>query len=180
MVEKIRGQEIDLRHILLMPKVSEESLREAREKILLIKKRIDEKEITFADAARTMSDEKETRANGGALINPQTQDTRFELTKMDPSLYSQISNLKEGEVTQPIVDEGQSGQKKFKILTVTNRFDEHVADYSRDYTRIKSIALREKQIKEIAKWNDEKIKETFVKINGEYKDCTFSSNWLKK
>jgi peptidyl-prolyl cis-trans isomerase SurA len=47
------------------------------------------------DAARTESDQKETRANGGVLINPNTQDTRFELTKMDPALYGQVSNLKD-------------------------------------------------------------------------------------
>jgi peptidyl-prolyl cis-trans isomerase SurA len=180
MVEKIRGQEVELRHILLSPKVSEESLREAREKILLIKKRIEDKEVTFAEAARTMSDEKETRANGGALINPKTQDTRFELTKMDPSLYSQVSNLKEGEVSQPVLDAGQNNKQKYKIMTVTNRHDQHTADYSRDYNRIKNLALKEKQIQQIAKWADEKIKETYVKINGEYRDCTYVNNWLKK
>ena len=37
-VEKIKGQEVELRHILLAPNVSEESLKEAKEKIELIKK----------------------------------------------------------------------------------------------------------------------------------------------
>ena len=179
-VEKIRGQEIDLRHILLIPKVSDESLKEAKEKIALIKKRIEDKEITFADAARTLSDEKETRANGGVLINPKTQDTRFELTKMDPSLYSNVSGLKEGEISSPLAEEDQSGKKKFKLLTVTNRINEHTADYAKDYLKIKSIALKEKQIKGIGKWFDEKIKETYIKINGEYRDCKFTNNWLKK
>lgn len=179
-VEKIRGQEIDLRHILLIPKVSDESLKEAKEKITLIKKRIQDKEITFAEAARTLSDEKETRANGGILINPKTQDTRFELTKMDPSLYSNVSNLKEGEISIPLAEEDQSGKKKFKLLTVTNRINEHTADYAKDYLKIKSIALKEKQIKAIGKWFDEKIKETYIKINGEYRDCKFTNNWLKK
>jgi len=179
-VEKIRGQEIDLRHILLIPKVSDESLKEAKEKITLIKKRIEDKEITFAEAARTLSDEKETRANGGALINPKTQDTRFELTKMDPSLYSNVSSLKEGEVSAPLAEEDQSGKKKFKLVTVTNRINEHTADYAKDYIKIKGIALKEKQIKEIGKWFNEKIKETYIKINGEYRDCTFTNNWLKK
>ena len=95
LVEKIKGQELELRHILLTPTVSDASIKEAKEKIDLIRKRIIDKEITFAEAARTISDEKETRANGGALINPKTQDTRFELTKMDPSLYSRVSNLKD-------------------------------------------------------------------------------------
>ncbi|MET0759228.1 MAG: peptidylprolyl isomerase, partial [Flavobacterium sp.] len=146
----------------------------------LIKKRIEDKEITFADAARTLSDEKETRANGGVLINPKTQDTRFELTKMDPSLYGQVSGLKEGEVSNPLMEEDQKGAKKYKLITVTNRINEHTANYAQDYIKIKSIALKEKQIKEIGRWSEEKIKETYIKINGEYRDCIFTNNWLKK
>lgn len=179
-VEKIKGQEVELRHILLAPNVSEDALKDAKEKITLIKKRIEDKEITFAEAARTMSDEKETRANGGALINPKTQDTRFELTKMDPSLYSRVSNLKENEISAPYLDEEQQGKKKFKLITVTNRINEHTADYAKDYIKIKELALKEKQIKTIGKWFDEKIKETYIKIIGEYRDCAFTNNWLKK
>ncbi len=179
LVEKIKGQELELRHILLTPTVSEASVKEAKEKIDLIRKRIVDKDITFAEAARTLSDEKETRANGGALINPKTQDTRFELTKMDPSLYSRVSNLKDQEISQPFLEEDQ-GKKTFKIITVTNRIDEHTADYSKDYIKIKDLALKEKQIKAVGKWFEEKIKETYIKINGEYRDCAFTNNWLKK
>jgi len=179
LVEKIKGQEVELRHILLTPSVSEASVKEAKEKIDLIRKRILDKEITFSEAARTISDEKETRANGGALINPKTQDTRFELTKMDPSLYSRVSNLKDKEISQPFMEEDQ-GKKTFKIITVTNRIDEHTADYSKDYIKIKDLALKEKQIKAVGKWFDEKIKETYIKIIGEYRDCAFTNNWLKK
>ncbi|MBC7748620.1 MAG: peptidylprolyl isomerase [Methylotenera sp.] len=179
-VEKIKGQEIELRHILLSPTITEKALDEAKEKITLIKKRIEDKEITFAEAARTLSDEKETRANGGALINPQTQDTRFELTKMDPTFYSQVSNLKANQVSVPILDQGEEGKKKFKLITVTNRIDEHTADYAKDYIKIKELALKNKQIKAIGKWFNEKIKETYIKIIGEYRDCDFANNWLKK
>jgi len=180
MVEKIKGQEVELRHILMMPKVSDQALKDAKEKINLIKKRIENGEITFEEAARTLSDEKETRANGGVLINPKTQDTHFELTKMDPSLYSQVSNLKNGAITPAILDDDPRAGKKYKIITVTKRIDEHPADYGRDYIKIKDLALKEKQIKAIAKWTEEKIKETYIKINGEYRDCTFTNNWLKK
>lgn len=179
-VEKIRGQDLELRHILLIPAVTADDLKAAKEKITLIKKRIEDKEITFAEAAKTMSDEKETKANGGTLINPKTQDTRFELTKMEPSLYSQISNLKDNEISSPLLDEDQSGKKKYKLITVTNRIDQHTADYAKDYTKIKELALKEKQIKAIGKWFDDKIQGTYIKINGEYRDCTFTNNWLKK
>ena len=160
--------------------MTEAALTEAKEKITLIKKRIEDKEITFAEAARTLSDEKETRANGGALINPQTQDTRFELTKMDPAFYSQVSNLKANEVSAPILDQGEEGKKKFKLITITNRIDEHTADYAKDYIKIKELALKNKQITAIGKWFNEKIKETYIKIIGEYRDCDFANNWLKK
>ena len=179
-IEKIKGQDVELRHILLIPNISEESLKEAKERITQIKKRIEDKSITFADAARAESDEKETKTNGGVLVNPKTQDTHFELTKMDPSLYSQVSNLKEGDVSIPLIDINQSGKKKYKLVTVTNTIAEHTADYAKDYIKIKELALKEKQINAIAKWSQEKIKETYIKINGEYRDCVFTNNWLKK
>lgn len=179
-VEKIRGQEIELRHILLVPSITDQALKDAKERILQIKKKIEDKSISFADAARAESDEKETKANGGVLINPKTQDTHFELTKMDPAFYSQVSNLKEGEISVPLIDADQSGKKKYKIVMVTNRINEHTADYSKDYLKIKDLALKEKQINAIAKWSEEKIKETYIKINGEYRDCAFTNNWLKK
>lgn len=178
-LEKIKGQDLELRHILMTPKVSESDLADARGKALIIRKRIMDKEITFADAARAMSDEKETRANGGTLINPQTQDTRFELTKMDPELYSQVSNLKGNEVSEPILEDDPRKGKKIKLIVVTNRIDEHVADYGKDYIKIKDLALKEKQIDAIAKWTQEKIKESYININEDYKNCEFTNNWLK-
>lgn len=178
-VEKIKGQEIELRHILLVPAVTDASLKEAKERITLIRTNIVEKKITFSEAARTESDEKETKTNGGLLVNPKTQDTHFELTKMDPTLYGQISNLKEGEVSYPLIDNDQTG-KKYKLITVIKKIPEHTADYAIDYIKIKQLALKEKQIEAIGKWSDEKIKETYIKINGEYRDCVFTNNWLKK
>lgn len=180
LVEKIRGQEIDLRHILLMPKVSDEALKEAKEKAQLVRQRIMDGELSFADAARTLSDEKETRANGGILLNPKTMDSKFELTKMDPTLYGYVSNLKDNEVSVPILDEDHRRMKKYKLLMVTNRIDSHTADYATDYTKIKDLALKEKQFEAIGKWSNEKIMETYIKINGEYRNCQFMNNWMKK
>lgn len=179
-LEKVRGQELDLRHILLIPNISSDVLKEAKQEIDLIRKRILEKEITFSEAAKSFSHEKETKNNGGTLINPKSFDTRFELTKMDPSLYNIVSGLKTGEVSLPMIDEDRSGRKSYKIITLTNSTPEHVADYAKDYTKIRELALKEKQIKAIAKWSSTKINDTFIKINGEYQNCVFTNNWLKK
>ena len=178
--EKIRGQEYDVSHILIIPKVSDDAIKEAKERIDKIRKRIVDGDISFADAAKESSDEKETRNDGGQLINPETQDYNFELTRMDPELYSQIQNLKDGEVSLVQTEKDRTDKIKFKILTVTDRIDEHEANYARDYLKIKDQALNEKKLKAIETWQNEKIMDTYIKISGSYRDCDFASNWLKK
>ena len=178
-VDKIRGQEVDVRHILLTPKIDSPQLLEAKKIIDTIRTRIIDNEITFEKAALAFSSEKETRFNGGVLINPETGDNKFELTKLDPVLYNQIRNLKDGEISYPILDEDRSGLKKYKILLISNRFDEHKADYSLDYSKIKELALKEKQINIIQNWMEEKIEETYININKDSRKCMFVNNWLK-
>ncbi len=179
-LQKIRGQEYDVSHILLRPKVSDEAIREAKARLEKIRERIVNGDISFADAAREASDEEETRAEGGQLINPTTQDYNFELTKMDTELYVQIQNLEDGEVSLVLNDQDRTGDIKFVILTVTDRVDEHKADYAQDFLKIKDLALQEKRIRAVEKWQAEKIMDTYIKIGGEYRECDFSSNWLKK
>ena len=180
MVDKIRGQEVDARHILLTPKIELSQLQEAKTKLDTLRNRLINGEISFKDAALELSDEKETKYNGGVLINPQSGDMRFELTNLDPVLYSQIRNLKDGEISLPIIEEDRSGLKKYKILKVSNRFDEHVADYSQDYARVKSLALKEKQLDLIKEWMSDKIESTYVNVNSDSRLCDFKNNWLKK
>ena len=179
-VDKIRGQEIDVRHIILFPEVTSEAVARARTKIDSIRTEISGGRLSFADAARKFSDEIETRNNGGQLINPVSLDTKFDLTKMDPTLSAQVYNLEENEVSQIFSDRDYTGKTSFKILTVTNRQSEHAADFVSDYEKIQDLALKEKQIKAIEAWQDKKIRDTYISVNGDYFDCDFSSNWLKK
>ena len=180
MIDKIRGRMLDVRHVLLVPTVSNAALGEAQNQLKLIKKRIDDGEISFADAARELSDDQITRANGGVLINPATGDTRFELTKLDPQLYNQILKLEDNEISIPLLEEDRSGNKSYKIVMVTNRFNEHIADYAQDYVRIKDLALKEKQLKVIEEWMTEKIADTYISVNRDNQSCDFANNWLKK
>lgn len=180
LLEKIRGQEYDVRHILLRPELTQSAIQKAKEEIDEVRRKVVSGEISFAEAAREFSDEKETKYEGGLLTNPLTQDFNFELTKMEPELYSQIQNLEEGEISQVLQDEDRINRIKFKILTVSDRLDEHEADYARDYTKIKRLALQDKQFKAVAEWQKETIMKTHIKINGDFRNCEFQSNWLKK
>ena len=179
-MDKIRGKEVSVRHILIMPDIPQEALDEAKEKIAKIRDRIVNKELTFDEAARNFSDEKETRNDGGQLINPEDLSSRFELSRIEPSLYARISDLKDDEVSVPFLDEDRTGKKSYRIYKITNRIEEHQADFTKDYVKIQDLALKEKQLKAIAKWMKEHIEKTYIAINGEYRNCKFENNWLKK
>lgn len=180
-IEKIRGQELDLRHILISPEIPQAAIDEAKKELEDIRTKILAGEFTFAEAALNFSDEKETKFDGGLLRNPINFDSRFELTKMDPVLYNQVSNLKDNEISRPIrEDDPRGGETKYKLIKITNRYDEHVADFAKDYLKIQELALREKQYNAIKKWMDEHIKDTYVSVTEENKNCEFANNWVKE
>ena len=178
-VDRIRGQEVDVRHILLTPEISPDAMAEAKKKVDLIRKRVVDGELTFQEAAKSFSDEKSTKNNGGVLINPTTGDTRFELTKIDPVLYNQIQRLGDNEISSPLLEQDPQGNQSYKLIMVSDRFDEHVADYSKDYIKIKELALKEKQLTAIQKWMNEKIIDTYISVNDQNKQCNFANKWLK-
>tara|TARA_R110002020_G_scaffold454448_1_gene669939 strand:+ start:67057 stop:68502 length:1446 start_codon:yes stop_codon:yes gene_type:complete len=179
-VDKIKGQKIDLRHILRIPKVTKESEEKAKDLIDTIKKRVEAGELTFADAAKEFSDEKETASDGGIMINPVTQDRMFELKNMDPDIYPKVQNLKVGDISQVYNNPTRTGRTRYEIYTVSDRVEEHKADFAQDYVKIKNLALQAKQIKAVQKWQNEKIAETYIKLNGDYRGCDYKNNWLKK
>jgi Parvulin-like peptidyl-prolyl isomerase len=180
-IEKIRGQEIDLRHILMIPEVPQSAIDDAVTELDTIRQQILDGKYTFAEAAQNFSDEKETKNDGGLLRNPINFDSKFELTKMDPTLYNQVRNIKDGEISKPIrEDDPRGGPPKFKIMKISNRYDEHKADFAKDYLKIQELALREKQFKAIKKWMEEHIQDTYIHVNVDNRSCDFANNWVKE
>ncbi|WP_422350603.1 peptidylprolyl isomerase [Flagellimonas sp.] len=180
-IEKIRGQELDLRHILMIPEIPQSAIDAAVKELDSIRQHIMDGKYTFAEAALNFSDEKETKNDGGVLRNPINYGSRFELTNMDPALYNQVRNLKDEEISRPIKeDDPRGGPPKFKIMKISNRYDEHKADFAKDYLKIQELALREKQFKAIKEWMDEHIEDTYIHVNNENRECDFANNWVKE
>lgn len=90
-LNKIRGQEYDVQHIVLRPKETDADIKAAKDELENARQRIIAGDITFADAALEVSDEVETKYDGGQLRNPETQDYSFELLKW---ILSYIRNFK--------------------------------------------------------------------------------------
>lgn len=179
MVEKIKGKQRDTRHLLMQPKVSDDELKRSKDTLSSVRKDILTFKMTFEEAVKKYSQDKDTKSNEGLLVNPLTSDTKFELTGMDPSLYSRISNLKEGDITEVFYDETREGEKMHKIILMKSKTESHIADLHKDYVKIQGLALQKKKQETIDKWAKEKLKDTYIKINNDYKKCTFKNNWAK-
>lgn len=178
-VDKIKGQERDVSHILIQPEITNDEKKSVEDELNKLRERILAGEITFEDAARQFSDDKETRMNRGLILNPQTSDTKFDLTRMDPQLYSRISSVKPGEITDAFYEEVRGEDKMFKILKVNEKIETHTADFNLDYEKIQKLALQKKQEEVVEDWAKEKLSDTYIKINKEYSKCDFQKNWNK-
>ena len=176
MVEKIKGKQRDVYHILMQPKADDEAVERVRDSLNLYRERILKMEMTFDEAVLKYSDDKDTRLNEGVLMNPVSGDTKFEQTRMDPELYSKVSSLEAGELSRVFMDETRQGAKMFKILLLKSKTEAHEADLGKDYEKIMDLALQKKKTETIEKWSEEKIKDTYVKINDTYMTCDFKSD----
>ena len=180
LLNKIRGNGRDVSHILMQPEISDEKLKETKDTIEKIIKDIKEGKLTFEEAVKKYSEDKETKNNGGLIINPYTQETTFELTRMAPDLFGRISELKKGKLSDVFYDETREGEKMYKVILLKDKTDTHTADLVEDYVRMQQFALAKKKEEVIAKWSKEKIKETYIKLGNDYKECTFKKDWKKE
>ncbi len=180
LVDKIKGQERDVSHILIQPKITPKEMKDAEDELGEIRNQILKGETSFEEAVKEYSDDKDTRMNRGLILNPQTNDTKFELTLMDPELYNRVSNLKEGEITNPYFEEVRGGDKMFKFILVKSKVDTHIAEFTKDYEKIQMLTLQKKQEETIDNWAAEKIIDTYIKINDDFKDCDLKRNWKKQ
>lgn len=181
LLSDIKGNSREVSHILMQPQITDEAVKQAKEKAEKIKKDVENKVLTFEEAVKKYSDDKTTKNNGGLIINPYTGESTFEPTRMnDPSLYARISPLKTGELTDVFYDETREGEKMHKIIYMKNKTDGHKADLVVDYVKIQTLALQKKKEETIEKWSKEKIQDTYVKLNKSYKKCSFKKNWKKE
>ena len=184
-VEKVRGQTLDVRHILIRPKISELEKLKVEIRLDSIKNEIVAGNLTFEEAVVKFSEDEETNKNKGLIINPRTQETSFILSgdvlmQAFPSLHSKVYNLNEGDMTEVFYDEDREGTQMFKLVKVSEKNEGHVADFSQDYVKIQNYALSKKKNEVLKEWIKDKVKDTYIKIDDQYNDCAFEVNYLKK
>lgn len=182
LIEK-RGEQINVRHILLRPKVSDEDLREAVVRLDSLQHEITRGKLNFEEAARYVSQDKDTRNNGGLMVNNQvmTATPRFEMQQLPPEVASAVENLQPGEISPAFIMKDQrKNSDVVAIVKLKERIPGHRANLTDDYNMVKNL-YEEHQREEIIKnWVENKIKETYVRIEDGWDNCEFHyDGWIK-
>lgn len=181
LIEK-RGDRINTRHILLRPKVAQKDLDEAIVRLDTVRAEIvDKKHITFEDAVRLVSQDKDTRMSNGVMVNNTNGTTRFEMSQLPQEVARAVASLQPGEISQPFeMRDPKRDRKIVAMVRLTARHDAHQANLADDYQTIKDMYEVAKSNEIIDKWLQEKIKQTYVRIEDGWRGCDFKhSGWSK-
>lgn len=173
-----RGEQINVRHILLKSKVSSTALYNAKLKIEQVEKELKDGTINFDEAVKKYSDD-ESKNNNGLLLNPNTMSTLHAIDEMSPTLKFAVENLEEGSFSSPAVAQMPDETKAYRILKLNKRIEEHKANLVDDFSMIKDFAINIKKQEELMKWISITISNTYIKINDDISVCRFKNKWVK-
>lgn len=175
MIER-RGDFVNVRHILLTVKVSPEALQEAYDELDSIAQLIHNDSITFDEAVRKFSDEKD-KTNGGILVNPNTGSTLFDASELDQQVSFTINRMQVGELSEPVPMKTEDNKDAYRLLYLKRKTAPHKANLKDDYTLIRNWALQQKREEIINKWIANKSQKAYIRVIDDYKDCDFMFNW---
>lgn len=170
-----RGQQVNVRHILLKPSFSLASMNRAKSKLDSIVNLIKIDSLNFEEAAFQFSED-ESKNNGGLIINPQSGTSSLAIEEVEPSLYFAVENLSVGHISEPVSFTSIDQRKGYRVLLLNKKTESHRANLQDDYDRIKMVAEQNLKNKASEKWIKEKIKETYILIKADY-ECLFKNNW---
>lgn len=173
-----RGDQINVRHILLRPKVSATSLNDAKVKIEKIADEIKSGSITFEEAILKYSDD-DSKNSGGVLIDQKTMSNMHIIEDMDPSLKFLVKDLDESEFSAPNIFSNSDETNAYRLIKVKSKLNAHKASLSDDFSMIKEFALNMKRQDELFNWIKRTVNTTYIEINSNILSCNFKNKWIK-
>lgn len=180
LIEK-RGDQVNCRHILLRPKVNGADLDAAVIRLDSLRKEIVAGRFPFEEAARFVSQDKDTKNNKGLMMNQNTGSSRFEMQDLPPEVARRIETMKPGEISEAfIMKDAKKNSDIVAIVKLKSRTDGHTATISEDYNLIKEMYEEHRKQEILDDWVEKKIKETYVRIEDGWDSCDFKySGWIK-
>ena len=179
MMEEHRGDEVDIRHILMSPKISAIDLNNAKDILISTRDSILDENLTFEDASIRYSDDEMTKFNGGKLINLNTGTSKFELHELESAIKLAVEQLEVNEISEPSYVKLDDGKEAFRLFKLISKSEAHKVNFKDDYKMIRDMALEQKKDEAISEWINTSLLKTYVRINEEYTVLDFQYNWLK-
>ncbi len=181
MIER-RGELINVRHILIQPKVSQPDLVAASRRLDSIRTAINEGTVSFQEAALKFSDDP-GKINQGFMVNPFNLSNSFtarQLQEAEPLVFRTIDKMEVGQISRPIGMKKDENRDAFRIVKLVERTEPQPANLQQHYNFIQDIALEEKKAETMVKWIMKALPSTYVYVNPQFHNCKFQFNWLKK
>lgn len=176
-----QGDRINVRHILMRPKPSAAAIKEAQEKTDSLANLIREEKISFEEAALRFSMDKDSRANGGIMVNPYNQSTKFEIQQIAPGVYRQIEKMEVGKISNAfLMKDERLGKDYFTIVKLRSRAEPHRANIREDYQLLQTLLENQKSEIAFKKWITKKQLDTYINISPNWVNCEFEfKGWIK-
>ncbi len=177
-----RGDKINVRHILRKPVVSDEAISQAIVRLDSIGTELRAQKFTFEEAAAYLSDDKDTRNNHGLMANTSEsgRTSRFRMQDLPQDVARVVDTMKVGEISQAFQMTNERGKTVCAIVKLKKRVEGHKATVTEDFQILKDVVLNKMRNEKINKWVTEKIKATYVRMNGDYRDCDFEYHgWVR-
>lgn len=180
-----RGDQVNVRHILLTPKVSQKDLNDATNRLDSIRKEIVAGAFSFEEAASYISQDKDTRNNKGVMTNNSEyselyRSSKFEMQDLPQEIAKQIEKMNPGDISEAFIMKNNNHKDVAAIVKLTARIPGHRANLSDDYNQIKKMYENYKKEQILKDWLEKKIKETYVKIEPSWQNCDFHYNgWIR-
>ena len=163
------GDMVNVRHILLKPKVPQESIDASLARLDSIADDIRGGDFTFEDAVLYLSADKDTKNNKGLMMyHPEGENTsisKFEMQQLPQDVAKVVSTMHVSEISDPFVMQMSNGKIVCAIVKLKTRISGHKATMVDDYQILQQMVLIDKQEKAIAEWVKEQQKTTYVKIS---------------
>ncbi len=176
---KRRGDEADVRHILIKPEHTSADYKAAFLKLDSIRSELIAGKYSFQEAVGKYSQDEMSTRTGGMILDAQTNSSLMEIEKLDPAIALMIDTMKVGSYSQPQVFDNGRGDKSCRIVYMKNITKPHKANLIDDYARIQDIALQQKKSKKLLDWVAEKSPTYYVKIASEFATCKQLDNYVK-
>ena len=166
-----RGDKINVRHILLKPKVSQDEIDAATHRLDSITNDIHAGKFTFEEAASYLSDDKDTRNNEGLMSNNTSSGmtSRFQMKDLPTEVARVVDTMKVNEISKPFEMINSKGKTVVAVVKLKSRTLGHKATITEDFQVMKDVVLNKEREKTIHDWVVDKIKHTYVRMLPQYR-----------